>query len=82
MDFAGTARLDAHVSEMVTGWKRLPLKILDPLFSHDGAGTLLPISVTGPASKPNFKVDVGKIFHRGDQKKKSKWSLAWHVRLS
>jgi hypothetical protein len=64
LDFAGTARLDAHVSEMVTGWKRLPLKILDPLFSRDGAGTVLPISVTGPASKPNFKVDVGKIFHR------------------
>jgi hypothetical protein len=70
VDFAGTARLDAHVSEMVTGWKRLPLKILDPLFSHDGAGTLLPISVTGPASKPNVKVEVGKIFHHDGQKKK------------
>jgi hypothetical protein len=70
VDFAGTARLDAHVSEMVTGWKRLPLKILDPLFSRDGAGTVLPISVTGPASKPDVKVQVGKIFHRGDQKKK------------
>jgi hypothetical protein len=70
VDFAGTARLDAHVSEMVTGWKRLPLKIFDPLFSHDGAGTLLPISVTGPASKPNVKVEVGKIFHRGDPPKK------------
>jgi len=72
LDFAGTARLDARVSEMVTGWKRLPLKILDPLFAHDGAGTLLPISVTGPASKPEFKVEVGKIFHRGDQKKDEK----------
>jgi len=66
LDFAGTARLQAHVSEMVTGWKRLPLKILDPLFSRDGAGTVLPISVTGPASKPDFKVEVGKIFHRGE----------------
>jgi AsmA-like protein len=69
VDFAGTARLDAHVSEMVTGWKRLPLKILDPILSRDGAGTVLPISVTGPASKPDFKVEVGKIFHRGGQKK-------------
>ena len=34
------------------------------------AGTVLPISVTGPASKPDFKVEVGKIFHRGAQKKK------------
>jgi hypothetical protein len=65
LDFAGSARLDAHVSEMVTGWKRLPLKVLDPLFSREGAGTVLPISVTGSASKPDFKVEVGKIFHRG-----------------
>lgn len=70
VDFTGTARLDAHVSEMVTGWKRLPLKVLDPLFSHDGAGTVLPISVTGRASKPDFKVEVGKIFHRGGAAKK------------
>ena len=70
VDFTGTARLDAHVSEMVSGWKRLPLKILDPLFSHDGAGTVLPISVTGPASKPDFKVEIGKIFHRGGTGKK------------
>jgi hypothetical protein len=69
VDFTGTARLDAHVSEMVKGWKRFPLKIIDPLFSHDGAGTMLPISVTGPASKPDFKVEVGKIFHRGPAKK-------------
>jgi hypothetical protein len=68
LDFAGTAKLEAHVSEMVTGWKRLPLKILDPIFSRDGAGTVLPISVTGPASKPEFKVEVGKIFHRGTPK--------------
>src|SRR5262249_6561456 len=70
VDFAGTARLDAHVSQMVTGWKRLPLKSLAPLFSRKGAGTELPISVTGPASKPEFKVEVGKIFRRGDQGKK------------
>jgi uncharacterized protein involved in outer membrane biogenesis len=62
VDFAGTARLDARVSQMVTGWKRLPLKIFDPIFARDGAGTVLPIRIVGPVRKPEFKVEVRKIF--------------------
>jgi hypothetical protein len=62
LDFVGTARLDARASQMVTGWKRFPLKILDPLLARDGAGTLLPIRVSGPVSHPDFKVEVKKIF--------------------
>jgi AsmA-like protein len=62
LDFAGTARMEAHASQMVTGWKRIPLKVLDPVLSKDGAGTLLPIRITGPVSKPEFKVEMGKIF--------------------
>ena len=62
LDFTGTARLQARVSEMVTGWKRLPLKIFDPIFSKPGAGTVVPIRVSGTAKKPEFKVRVKKIF--------------------
>ena len=62
LDFTGTARLNARVSEMVTGWKRFPLKILDPIFAKDGAGAVFPISVSGPVKKPEFKVQVKKIF--------------------
>ncbi len=62
LDFTGTARMQARVSEMVTGWKRLPLKILDPLFAKDGAGAVFPIRVTGPIKKPEFKVEIKKIF--------------------
>lgn len=58
-DFTGTARLDAHVSQMVTGWKSLLLKPVDPFFAKDGAGTLVPIKVSGTRSEPqvglNFK---------------------------
>ena len=64
LDFTGTARLQARVSEMVTGWKRLPLKIFDPIFSKPGAGTVVPIRVSGTAKKPEFKVRVKKIFRR------------------
>jgi hypothetical protein len=62
VDFAGTARMDAHASEMVTGWKRIPLKILDPILAKDGAGTVLPIHIFGPVTKPEFKVEMKKIF--------------------
>ncbi len=62
LDFTGTARMEARVSQMVTGWKRLPLKILDPLFAKDGAGAVFPIRVSGPVKKPEFKVEIKKIF--------------------
>ena len=64
LDFAGTARMTARVSQMVTGWKRFPLKIFDPLFAKDGAGAVFPIRVSGPVKKPEFKVEVKKIFKR------------------
>ena len=54
--------MDAHASEMVTGWKRIPLKILDPILAKDGAGTVLPIHIFGPVAKPEFKVEMKKIF--------------------
>jgi hypothetical protein len=58
-DFHGKARLDAKVSEMVTGWKSIMLKAVDPFFSKDGAGTEVPIQVTGTNSEPHFGLDFG-----------------------
>jgi hypothetical protein len=62
LDFTGTARLNARLSEMVTSWKRFPLKILDPLFAKEGAGAVFPIRVSGPVKKPEFKVEIKKVF--------------------
>ncbi|MGB7136823.1 MAG: hypothetical protein WBD46_16155, partial [Acidobacteriaceae bacterium] len=59
LDFTGTARLDAHVSQMVTGWKSWLLKPVDPFFAKDGAGTQVPIKVGGTTSHP----DIGLDFH-------------------
>ena len=42
-DFHGKARLDARLSQMVTGWKRILLTPADPFFSKHGAGTELPV---------------------------------------
>jgi hypothetical protein len=54
LDFTGKARLDAHVSQMVTGWKSWLLKPVDPFFAKDGAGTQVPIKISGSSSHPNI----------------------------
>jgi hypothetical protein len=58
LDFRGTLRLRARLSQTVTGFKSLLLKIVDPLFKGNGAGTVLPITVQGTAAAPQFGVDV------------------------
>jgi hypothetical protein len=57
LDFHGTLRLDARVSQTMQGWKRWALKPADPFFAKQGAGTLLKIQVVGPRSEPRFGLD-------------------------
>ena len=66
-DFKGDARLQAKVSEMVTGWKSWALKLADPLFMKHGAGTEVPIEITGTRSEPHFGVEWGKVFGHKDK---------------
>jgi AsmA-like C-terminal region len=58
-DFHGKVRLDAKVSQMTTGWKSILLKPVDPFFSKDGAGTEVPIRITGTQSEPHIGLDFG-----------------------
>lgn len=58
-DFHGTARLEAKLSQMTTGWKSILLKPVDPFFSKDGAGTEIPVKITGTESEPHFGLDFG-----------------------
>lgn len=64
-DFHGKARMDAKLSQMVTGWKSILLKPADPFFSKNGAGTELPVKITGTKSEPHFGTDFG---HKEDGK--------------
>ena len=64
-DFHGMARLDAKVSQMVTGWKSILLKPVDPFFSKNGAGTEVPFKITGTKSEPRFGLD---FHHKSDDK--------------
>jgi len=54
LDFTGTAKMQATVSEMVGGWKGLLLKPADRFFKRDGAGTEIPIYIAGTRDKPQF----------------------------
>ena len=61
LDFNGHLRLQAKLSQTVTGKKSFFLKAVDPFFSKDGAGTLLPITITGKRDAPTLGVTV---FHK------------------
>jgi hypothetical protein len=58
-NFHGKARMQARLSHMVTGWKSVLLKPVDPFFSKDGVGTEVPIKVSGTGSEPHFGLDFG-----------------------
>lgn len=63
LDFHGALKLQAKVSQTMTGWKRWVLKPVDPFFSKNGAGTFLRIQVVGSAKHPKFGLDKGHEDH-------------------
>lgn len=65
LDFAGHMRLQAKLSQMVTGKKSFFLKALDPFFEKGTSGTVLPIHISGTKQNPVFGVT---LFHRNFEK--------------
>jgi len=57
LDFHGALKLDAKLSETVTGWKRWVLKPADPFFAKNGAGTFVKIKIDGSSHHPKFGLD-------------------------
>jgi hypothetical protein len=64
MNLKGTARLQASLSRAVGGVKGFFLKLADPLFRKDGAGAVIPITITGPHDAPKVSLDKGRLFGR------------------
>jgi hypothetical protein len=60
VDFRGKLRLQAKISQTMTGWKRWALKPADPFFAKDGAGTQLRIRIDGTREQPHFGRDREK----------------------
>jgi hypothetical protein len=59
LNFAGFAKLQATVSQVVGGWKGFLLKPADRFFKKDGAGTEVAIHVKGTRDAPEFGIDFG-----------------------
>jgi hypothetical protein len=67
IDFKGELLLDAKISETVSGFKSVLLKVVDPLFKQkDGSGSSLPIKIEGSRQEPKFGLDVRRVFKKGD----------------
>jgi len=64
LDFQGDLRLHATVSQTTRGIKSLLLKPVDRLFERNGAGTVIPLKITGTRAQPSFQVDFGKVLRR------------------
>jgi hypothetical protein len=62
-EFRGHVRTDATASQMVTGWKSTLLKPFDGMLKKNGAGTQIPIDISG--ANGNFK--VGFAMHGADE---------------
>lgn len=63
LDFRGTVRMDARLSELTTGFKSFLLKAVDPLMRRRSA-TVIPITVKGTAEKPDFALDIKRALRR------------------
>jgi AsmA-like C-terminal region len=65
IDMQGRLRMQAKLSQTVTGAKSFFLKAIDPFFAKGRAGTDLPITITGTEESPVFGVTV---FHKKIEK--------------
>jgi hypothetical protein len=62
VNFVGDVRLHATVSQTMKGAGRWVLVPFDPIFMKHGAGTFLPVGITGTREHPQIKLDWKKIF--------------------
>jgi hypothetical protein len=66
LDFDGHLLLDASLSETVTGFKSVLVKLAQPFFRRPGGGTKLPIRVSGTPENPAFGLDVKRALTPGN----------------
>jgi hypothetical protein len=62
LQFDGTVRMRATVSQAAGGAKGMLLKVVDPLFRKDGAGAVIPITIHGTRTEPKFGLNMGRVF--------------------
>jgi AsmA-like C-terminal region len=58
MDFRGKLRLEARLSQTMTGWKSVVLKPFNHFFEGKNGGAEIPIKITGTRAHPSFGLDL------------------------
>jgi AsmA-like C-terminal region len=66
LSFEGDARMDATISQMVGGWKGFLLKPADRYLKKNGAGTDVPIHISGTRKDPEFGVEFNRLGKKDD----------------
>lgn len=61
LNFAGTAKTEATISQMVGGWKGLLLKPADRYFKKEGAGVAVPVQIRGTRENPAITLDFDRL---------------------
>jgi hypothetical protein len=62
MNFTGELLTDATLADMTSGVKSLLARLAQPLFNRKGGGSRLPIRISGTRDKPEFGLDMGRVF--------------------
>jgi hypothetical protein len=65
LDFQGELLVEASLADMTSGFKAFLARLAQPFFRRPGGGSRFPIKITGPRSKPEFGLDMGRVFKRG-----------------
>jgi hypothetical protein len=66
LDFKGELLVDASLADMTSGFKSLLARLAQPFFRRQGGGSRFPIKISGPRSKPEFGLDMGRVFRRDE----------------
>ncbi len=65
LDFKGELLVEASLADMTSGFKAFLARLAQPFFRRPGGGSKFPIKIVGPRDKPEFGLDMGRVFKRG-----------------
>jgi hypothetical protein len=65
LDFKGELLVDATLADMTSGFKSFLARLAQPFFRRKGGGSRFPIKISGPRTKPEFGLDMGRVLGRG-----------------
>jgi hypothetical protein len=66
LDLEGEARLEAPLSKVVGGWKSVFVRPFDFALKRSGAGTVIPIAISGTRNSPQLRIRFGAMIkHAG-----------------